>query len=204
MVESQPNGRLLCHWTVRARSKSGYALINHEPEGNVLLRTEDAGRTWKPEILPGLITVVAASDNTAYAAGNTNGTGSNGTLFETADGGRSASPSSLSLDISGAHTVRASALRRSGGRVELHGRLGPALGGEKVVVSVHEGKGFGYTKDATVASDGAFSLTFYGITASAHFVAQWSGNGYDSGNGTPAVKLTVIPRSGFNGPYHGS
>ena len=172
----------------------GYVHVPFDAGGsaNVLLRTENGGRSWTPESLPAALDTVASAGAVDYAGGE------NGTvdaLFRTTDGGLSQSPSALTLSIAGAHKLSVKKLRRGGNRVRLLGRLSPALGGATVVVSHRAIGGSWHINDVTVTSSGTFTLTVGGVTQTTDFVAQWLGEGAESGAGTQAVRLTVSRRS---------
>ena len=166
-------------------ASDGYVLGQFDGSSDVLERTEDGGATWTPEILPFTLGSVTAAGTVDYAEGK-----EASSLFETTDGGLSATASSLTLAISGAHRLSVARLSREGDRVRLIGHLNPALGGENVAVSWAT-DGTWHFKNVTVTSSGTFALTVPGIRATTDFVAQWSGNDLDSGAGTPAVALTV-------------
>ncbi len=169
---------------------NGYLHVPFDSAGaaNVLLRTENGGRSWTPESLPAALTVVAAAGPVDYAGGE-NGTAD--ALFQTTDGGLNVSPSTLTLAIAGARRLTARKLKKLGDRVHLTGRLSPALGGESVAVSHRAIGGSWHVQDVTVTSSGTFTLTVSGVTRTTDFVAQWIGEGPESGVGTPAVRLTV-------------
>ncbi len=168
----------------------GYLHVPYGAAGaaNVLLRTENGGRSWTPESLPAALNVVAAAGLVDYAAGE-NGTAD--ALLQTTDGGLSASPSALTLAITGARRLSARKLRKGGDRVHLAGHLGPASGGETVTVSHRTIGGAWRSRDVTVSSSGTFALTVSGVSQTTDFVAQWIGEGTESGAGTPAVRFTV-------------
>jgi len=155
---------------------------------NVLLRTENGGRSWTPENLPAALNVVAAGGLVDYAGGE-NGTAD--ALFQTTDGGLNQSPSTLTLGIAGARRLSAGKLKKSGDRVRLVGHLNPALGGETVTVSHRTIGGSWHSRDVTVSSSGTFAVTVSGVSQTTDFLAQWIGEGTESGAGTPAVRLTV-------------
>jgi photosystem II stability/assembly factor-like uncharacterized protein len=169
-------------------ASDGYVLAQFGGANDVLERTEDAGATWTPEILPFTLGSVTAAGPVDYAEGK-----EASSLFQTTDGGLSATASTLTLAITGPHRLSAAKLRRAGGRVRLIGHLSPALGGEDVVVS-WLADGAWHFKHVTVTSSGTFALTVPGIGATTDFIAQWAGNDLDSGAGTPAVALTVTRR----------
>jgi photosystem II stability/assembly factor-like uncharacterized protein len=169
-------------------ASDGYVLGQFDGANDVLERTEDGGSTWTPEILPFTLGSVTAAGAVDYAEGK-----EASSLFQTTDGGLSATASSLTLAISGPRRLSAAKLRRVGGQVRLIGHLDPALGGENVVVSWTAG-GSWHFKNVTVTSSGTFALTVPGIRATTDFIAQWAGNDLDSGAGTPSTQLTVVRR----------
>jgi photosystem II stability/assembly factor-like uncharacterized protein len=169
-------------------ASDGYVLGQFDGANDVLERTEDGGATWTPEILPFTLGSVTAAGAVDYAEGK-----AASSLFETTDGGLSATASSLTLAISGPRKLSAAKLRRVGGQVRLIGHLDPALGGENVVVSWTAGGTWRF-KNVTVTSSGTFALTVPGIRATTDFIAQWAGNDLDSGAGAPATQLTVTRR----------
>jgi len=168
----------------------GYVHVPYDAAGdaNVLLHTENGGRSWTPERLPGALNVVAAAGAVDYAGGEN---GTEDALFQTTDGGLNVDPSMLTLAIAGAHRLSVKKLTKAGDRVHLIGRLNPALGGETVAIS-RRAVGSGWlTHDVTVTSSGSFSLTVSGVTQTTDFVAQWIGDGPVSGAGTKALRFTV-------------
>ncbi len=168
----------------------GDILVNEEQSGYYepsLLRTEDGGRSWVPQQLPGVLSQVRAGGAVDYVVGE-----SYDAIFRTAHGGRSSNSSTLTLGIVGAHRLSASKLRRKGGTVKLIGHLRPAAAGAEVTVSnlVHH-HFFWHHQTATVNAKGVFALTVSGISATTGFVAQWNGTDLLGGAGTPVVQLTV-------------
>jgi photosystem II stability/assembly factor-like uncharacterized protein len=166
----------------------GYVLGQFDGANDVLERTEDAGATWTPEMLPFTAGSVTAAGAVDYAEGK-----EASSLFQTTDGGLSATASTLTLAVSGPHRLSTAKLRKAGGRVRLTGHLTPALGGENVVISWPTG-GTWHFKNVTVTSSGTFALTVSGIRSTTDFIAQWAGNDLDSGAGTTATRLTVTHR----------
>jgi photosystem II stability/assembly factor-like uncharacterized protein len=163
----------------------GYVLARFDGAENVVLRTFDGGRTWSPETLPQKLNSVTAAGTVDYAAAA-------GGLFETTGGGISATPSKLTLQLSGPHTLSRAKLKKAHSRVKLKGLLSPAQGGEQVLVAYRvAGRAVWHRRVLSAASDGAFSLTIPGISATTQFVAQWAGEGSLAGAGTAAVALTV-------------
>jgi photosystem II stability/assembly factor-like uncharacterized protein len=168
--------------------QDGYVLAAYDGTHDVVLHTDDGGRTWTPELLPRGVQAVAAGGAVDYAEGED-------ALFATDDGGLSPQASKLTLAISGVRRIARAKLRRRHGQVTLTGRLTPADGGEQVIVSWRTGgRSVWQHRQATVASDGRFSLRLSGISASTDFVAQWAGEAPESGAGSAAVELTVTGR----------
>jgi photosystem II stability/assembly factor-like uncharacterized protein len=169
-------------------AQDGYVLARFNGQENVLLRTSDGGRTWIPETLPQKLNSVTATGGDDYAAAV-------GGLFATNDGGLSPAPSKLALSIAGPRKLSRAKLHKAKGRVKLKGLLNPAQGGEQIVVSYRMlGKALWRTRTVTAASNGAFSLTVPGVSATTDFVAQWAGEGAVGGAGTATVALTVTKK----------
>jgi photosystem II stability/assembly factor-like uncharacterized protein len=171
-------------------ASDGYVLGQFDGASDVLERTTNGGATWTPEILPftpGSVTAAGAVD---YAEGK-----EASSLFETTDGGLNATPSTLTLALSGPHRLSAAKLRQAGDQVRLIGHLSPAIGGENVVVSWLAGGSWSF-KNVTVTSSGTFALTVPGIRATTDFIAQWAGDDLINGAGTTATQLTVVRRKG--------
>jgi photosystem II stability/assembly factor-like uncharacterized protein len=163
----------------------GYVLGQLQGNENVLMRTENGGATWAPEILGFPLGSVTAGGLVDYAEG-----GKITGLFQTTDGGLSPSPSTLTLSLSGPHKLSSAKLKRAGNQVRLIGHLSPALEGEVAIVSYFTNGSWHY-KNVTVSSTGTFALTVTGIRATTDFIAQWTGNDLVSGAGTSATQLTV-------------
>jgi photosystem II stability/assembly factor-like uncharacterized protein len=176
------------YWQLTFSNASDGYLVTGSLTPGSLLRTEDGGRTWVPEVLPDpQVNNVTAGGLVDYATG----AGAAGGIFQTTDGGMIANRSALTLGIRGASRVSRKKLKRAGNRVSLSGRLAPATGGETVVVS-YSSDGAAWThKSVTVSSTGAFSVTVTGIRTTTYFVAQWRGDDIEGGAGTPATALTV-------------
>jgi photosystem II stability/assembly factor-like uncharacterized protein len=149
-------------------------------------RTENGGRTWMPEVASYALSSVTAAGAVDYGEG-----APTTSLFETDNGGLSPQPSSITLSIAGPHRLTERELYRRKGRVQLRGRISPALGGEPVEVQWVTGEGAWHFKNVLSTSSGSFSLTAPAITGATDFIAQWTGNDVFSGAGTPAVQLTI-------------
>jgi len=179
------------YWQLSFSSVSDGYLVTGSAVPGTLLRTEDAGRTWVPEVLPNpQVNNVTAAGSFDYATG----AGTGGEIFQTTDGGMSANRSTLTLAIRGARKLSRAKLKRVGNRVNLSGRLSPAAGGENVVIAFSTDGASWHHVNATVSSGGTFAATVSGIRSTTNFVAQWGGNDLDSGAGTPATTFTVTPK----------
>ena len=141
--------------------------------GDTVLRTTDGGLSWTPGLLPANADLVAATPGVDYLL-------SQGNVFTTTTGGQRGTPSTLTLTPS-------VAVVRGRTTVTLRGRLSPASGGEKVIVS--RGAGGFAAQTATVAANGSFTAQFV-VTKTSTFVAQWSGDATRAGDGSPAVTVT--------------
>jgi photosystem II stability/assembly factor-like uncharacterized protein len=175
------------YWQLTFSSVSDGYLVSGSGAPGTLLRTEDGGRTWAPEALPVHVNNVTAAGAVDYAAGAAPAGG----IFQTTDGGISATRSTLALAVHGPTRVSRARLKRTGNRVSLTGRLSPAAGGETVIVSYCSNGASWRHVNAIVSSSGAFTVTVPGIRSTTSFVAQWGGNDLDSGAGTPAVQVSV-------------
>lgn len=171
-----------------SNASDGYVLGQLQGKEDILMRTENGGATWTPEILGFPLGSVIAGGLVDYAEGSSI-TG----LFQTTDGGLSPTPSTLTLAIVGPHKLSPTKLKRTGNQVRLIGHLSPALEGEIVVVSYFTNGSWHY-KNATVSSTGTFALTVTGIRSTTDFIAQWTGDDLVSGAGTVATQLTVSHR----------
>lgn len=140
-----------------------------------VLRTADGGATWAPQIVsqsgPVQVASGGAIDYALDGAGN---------VFTTATGGQRGTASVLKLTAS-----RTTIPSRT--RVTLTGRLIPASGGERVIVSASDRQ----RVVVTVASNGRFSTSFT-IANTTSFVAQWTGDAARAGDGSLAVTIRRI------------
>lgn len=155
--------------------------------GNIVFRTQDAGRTWIPEQLPSGIGDVIAAGNRAYAVQE-----GFAITYVTTNGGLSGGPSRLTLSISGSATRTSRALARSHGRVTVHGRLIPALAGAKIHVSFLGAGGDWSEETTTTDAHGSYSFTVDALESTTWFVAHWNGDDLHRGAGTMPVRLAVL------------
>jgi photosystem II stability/assembly factor-like uncharacterized protein len=157
-----------------------------EEAGNIVFRTEDAGRTWIPEQLPNHIGDVAATGQLAYAVRE-----GGGEVFVTGNGGYTGSPSRLTLAIAGPATRTARALARSHQHVTVHGRLSPAVADATIHISWLASGGSWNAETTSTNANGAFTFTASEISSTTWFVANWNGDDIRRGAGTAPVRLTV-------------
>ncbi|HEX6714855.1 MAG TPA: YCF48-related protein [Thermoleophilaceae bacterium] len=185
-------------------SKHGWVAVPEFGAGRDgwLMRTNDGGRTWEPQLL-------ARSSITRFgvaAAGKAGGfavSGSNG-VFGTRTSGSAGRASKLTISSPvrripklkpvKVKTRRGNRLRTpSGFNVRLHGRLSRARGGERVVVSYRENPSADWLfQEVAVASSGSFTVVArvkYGTT----FVAQWAGDDRLRGAGSRALRIPGPP-----------
>jgi photosystem II stability/assembly factor-like uncharacterized protein len=158
----------------------------YDESGNIIFRTEDAGRTWIPEQLPSGIGDVIAVGDRAYAVQE-----GFAITYVTTNGGLSGGPSRLTLAISGSATRTSRALARSHGRVTVHGKLIPAVAGAKVHVSFLDAAGDWSGEATTTDAHGVYSFTVNELESTTWFVAHWNGDDVHHGAGTVPVRLTV-------------
>jgi photosystem II stability/assembly factor-like uncharacterized protein len=151
--------------------------------GGHLLRSSDGGRSWRPQLVDDDLVagdgLAATGRNTAVLLTAPN------TLLFTTTGGDQGDPSSLRLRTKKRRLARAATIK-------VTGRLSPAEGGERVVVSMRRGGSARWRHTvATVASSGSFT-TSWRVSRTSHFVAQWSGD--DDRSGAGSRQLTVKRR----------
>lgn len=155
---------------------------------DVVLRTDNGGRSWVPEQLPRQIETVTAAQGVDYAVGAD-------ALFETTTGGHEGEASTVRLSLVRGHRISRAKLRRARGRIALHGSISNPSPGEAVIVSYRtRGRAVWRHRRTLVNGAGAFSLTVGGISASTEFVAQWGGEGPAAGAGSVAQLLLVTKR----------
>jgi photosystem II stability/assembly factor-like uncharacterized protein len=166
--------------------QDGFAVARYptQESGNIIFRTEDAGASWTPEVVPAHMGSVTAADGIAYAAAETDWA-----IYVTQGSGLAGAPSQLTLAIDGPTTRPAN----YGGGVLLKGQLTPALAGTTIHLSWWN-EGSWQSQELKTDAHGAFSLALAEPHASTWFVADWDGNANHRGAATPAVKLTVQPQ----------
>jgi photosystem II stability/assembly factor-like uncharacterized protein len=165
-----------------ADARNGYVAVASfaRQGGGYVLRTSDGGERWRPQLV-GLeaIETVETSAGTAYALAGSS------SLYATTSGGDTGASRTLSLS-----TTRRTLPKP--GRVTIAGRLGSAVGGERVAVSMLAG-GRWTQFVATVTSNGSFA-THWLVRKRAAFVAQVLGDADHVAAGTAPLTVIVKPK----------
>jgi photosystem II stability/assembly factor-like uncharacterized protein len=168
--------------------RNGYALTNELGgiKAGYALRTSDGGKTWRPQLVDDDLLVerdglAVTGDNTAVLLTQRSA------LFTTATGGDMGAPSTLKL------TTKRRKLRRKG-TILVTGKLTPAEGGDRVVVSMRGARLRKWrSQRVTVASNGTFTTTWK-VNGDSIFVAQWPGDDDRAGHGSGLVRVRVRRR----------
>jgi photosystem II stability/assembly factor-like uncharacterized protein len=163
-------------------ARQGHAVVGGfaGSSGGFVLRTSDAGRSWRPQIVsPSPVNALAAAGGTSYALAG------NGFLYATRTGGDVGSARALSL------TTRGRVLARVGTAI-VRGRLASTSGAEQAVVSMLS-RGRWTSKAVPVAASGSFSASFR-VRGRTVFVAQALGNADFAGAGTRPLTVAVRVR----------
>jgi photosystem II stability/assembly factor-like uncharacterized protein len=155
-----------------------------------LLRTTNAGQSWRPQLVVNSRDVnglLATRQGTDFLLAGSD------QLFDTSSGGDRGRRSSLTLRTARRHLAAAK-------RITVSGRLSPAEGGERVVMSKtnlnpHSRKGgTDWTfKSVRVRSSGSFKATWK-VRRSSVFVAQWTGDDERMSAGSRVLTVTVKKR----------
>ena len=148
-----------------------------------VMRTADGGRTWEPQLLARSAIprfgVAAAGRSGGFALTSANG------LFGTRSGGSAGRASKLTI-TSPTRRIRKS---KNGVPVRVRGRLRPARGGERVVVSYRERPSAAWLyQEVAVASSGTFTVVAR-LRRPTTFVAQWAGDDRSRGAGSAPLSL---------------
>jgi photosystem II stability/assembly factor-like uncharacterized protein len=163
-------------------ARHGHAVISGfgGGPGGFVLRTSDAGRTWRPQLVsPAPVSGLAAAGGTSYLLAG------NGFLYATRTGGDIGPARALNL------TTRGRVLAQAGTAI-VRGRLASTTGGEQVVVSMLS-RGRWTSKTVPAASNGTFSASFR-VRGRTIFVAQALGNADVAGAGTSPLTVGVRAR----------
>jgi photosystem II stability/assembly factor-like uncharacterized protein len=150
-----------------------------------LLRTSDAGKSWRPQLVaPTAIRrngLVATAANTAFALADTN------QLFYTAAGGDQGTQSIVSLKAS----VKRIGRSKKGKLVTFTGKLKPAVAGADVYLSFRRTGGGGWVTKLPRPTSGSGSFTLQRrIKTPTIVVAQWLGDADRNGDGSNVITLT--------------
>ncbi len=163
-------------------ARNGYVAVASfaRQGGGFVLRTGDGGERWRPQLVSfEPLAAVETAGGTAYALAGSS------SLYATTSGGDVGAARTLSLSTA-ARTLRKPA------RVAVVGRLGSALGGERVAVSMLAGGRWSQFV-ATVASNGAFTTRWL-VRKRAVFVAHVLGDADRMGAGTAPLAVVVKPK----------
>lgn len=162
-------------------ARRGFASVSEfgDERGGWVLRTEDGGRTWEPQLVAqqGLVRggLAAPTARSGFALTES------GSLFATSRGGAAGKASKLTL------SSPSRTFRKRGDAVRVSGKLSGARGGERVVVSFREdGTNDWLFQDAVVSSTGTFTVVTR-LDRTARFVAQWAGDDRLRGAGTKTL-----------------
>jgi photosystem II stability/assembly factor-like uncharacterized protein len=159
----------------------GFSFVLNAVSGGFALRTSDAGKTWRPQLVSSddLSDVGAGGGGIDYALDRAGG------LFWTQSGGDFGDPSNLTIRTAHSH------LRKTG-RIRVTGRLSPARGGEQVLVSQRRPKSTRWISQvATVGSNGTFTTSWNLRRGLTIFVGQWLGNDRNAADGSKILKVRV-------------
>jgi hypothetical protein len=147
-----------------------------------LLRTSDAGATWRPQLIsPSPIAqrgIATPASTTAYALGGVSD------LFFTATGGDQGPDTALTIKAARKVVTKTRA-------VKITGRLAPTVAGAQIVISSRNPKTnrWSVVDKATVSSAGTFTTSFT-VRRTSQVVAQWRGDADHNGDGSPAITIT--------------
>jgi photosystem II stability/assembly factor-like uncharacterized protein len=168
----------------------GYALVGEfgaDEESGYLLRTIDAGRTWRPQ----LVAASTLSDVATPGGGTDFALAPPFRLFASTNVSPQDRQAELSLTPKRGKRKKGAPRRRTA-TVQLNGRLTPPEGQEQVVVMSRPVRGTNWSDQTlTVASNGTFTVTKK-ITGPTVFVAQWPGD--DDRRGAASKPVTITPR----------
>jgi photosystem II stability/assembly factor-like uncharacterized protein len=148
-----------------------------------LLHTSDGGVTWRPQLIGreplGHRGLATPTLDTAFALAGASD------LFYTNAGGDSGAPTTLTLAASPKRITKTR-------KVQLRGRLAPAVDGARVVVSARTTGASGWRVVGTpvAGADGKFQISSR-VRRTTYFVAQWRGDADHNGDGTAAVPVVV-------------
>lgn len=171
-------------------ARSGYLVVDRFGDvpgrAGFLLRTTDGGATWHPQFVvsepipPGGI--AAPGGGTDYLLGGTSA------LLASTTGGDAGGASTLSIA-----TRRTRFTKRA--HITVTGRLSPALGNERVVVSYRPpGSTRWVHQPVRTAANGAYTSSWDVAKGANQFVAQWQGDFRSRGDGSAVLTVRVGTR----------
>jgi photosystem II stability/assembly factor-like uncharacterized protein len=168
-------------------SRAAYLVVDAfaDRAGGYLLRTQDAGATWQPQL-------VVAEGIRPFGLATSTGAdyllaGDASLLFSTT-GGVAGSPSELTIATSARQLARPR-------RITVTGRLQPAGGSAQVTVSALAPGASGWRhQTVSVASNGTFASAWQVPRGTTTFVAQWDGDFKSAGAGSRTMTVTVARR----------
>ena len=160
-------------------SSKGYLVIPSfgDKTGGYLLRTNDGGSTWNPQLLSASqIASIGAATGTDYALAGTN------SLLFTNSGGSQGAASKVTLK-----TKRKTVKRRSS--IKVTGKVSGAQQGETAVVARRytDSGGWDFTT-VTIAANGTFTATWK-VNKPAYFVGQFAGDADHTGDGSSVLTV---------------
>jgi photosystem II stability/assembly factor-like uncharacterized protein len=162
---------------------AGYLVLSRfgNRPGGYLLRTSDGGRTWRPQLLTGTQLdpdSVAARGPTDYALAG------DGSLFRTSTGGDAGLPSRV--------TIAASRRRlRAPDTVRVSGTVRGAAAGSTVLVSRRFRGESGWDHRLVPVTAAGTWATRWRVTRSCAFVALWTGDGDQAGDGSRPLRVAL-------------
>jgi photosystem II stability/assembly factor-like uncharacterized protein len=167
--------------------RNGYLAIGGFGDNHTfgfLLRTSDAGKSWRPQLIaPTAIRrngLVATAARTAFALADTN------QLFYTAAGGDQGTQSIVSLKANTRHIGRS----KRGRLVTFTGKIKPAVAGADVYISFRRTGGGGWVTKLPRPTSGSGSFTLQRrIKVPTIVVAQWLGDADHNGDGSSVITL---------------
>jgi photosystem II stability/assembly factor-like uncharacterized protein len=152
--------------------------------GGYVLHTSDAGATWQPQLVT---SAQVQFDGLAAGVGADYLLAGDADLLFSTTGGVAGTSSTLAL------TTRRRRLGKAAS-IDVAGRLAPASGGERVVVSaLAPGRTQWTHRAVTVAANGTFTTSWTVHRGTTTFVAQWTGDVASAGAGSRPLAVTVVP-----------
>jgi photosystem II stability/assembly factor-like uncharacterized protein len=171
-----------------ASARAAYLVIDRfgGRGGGYLLRTDDAGATWQPQLVVEAPIrasgIAAADDGTDYLLAG------EAALLASRTGGSAGEPSTLTLATKRRRVPTPRA-------ITVTGRLRPASGGAQVVVAALGPRGRRWQQQmVNVASNGTFATRWQVRRGTTAFVAQWAGDFASAGAGSRLMTVEVGAR----------